>query len=215
MSLAKFSPGGGLGIAYLDGDQPNSISLHCASIAAAVKEEAERHALPLPHLILEPGRSIVGPAGVAIYRVVATKTVPAEPGVAEERFLHVDGGMGDNLRPALYGASYTFGALDCAEATPKTFTIAGRFCESGDIVAREVQLPRSTGVGSLIAVAAAGAYTLSMANNYNQVPRPPVVLVCEGHASLIQRRETEEDLVRRDLPLSRRASNNVEKAQSS
>jgi diaminopimelate decarboxylase len=152
--------------------------------------------LPLPELILEPGRSRVGAAGVARYRAGARKEIPGL-----RTYISVDGGVADNIRPALYGARYT-ALVDGKANQPvgETVTIAGKFCESGDLLIRDLDLPRVE-AGDLLAVPAAGAYALSLASNYNLATRPAVVLVKEGRASLIQRRERFDDLVYRDLPL--------------
>jgi diaminopimelate decarboxylase len=160
-------------------------------------EGCRRHQLALPTLVIEPGRSIVAPAAVALYRVGARKEIP---GV--RTYVSVDGGMADNVRPALYGARYTaLVANKAREPAAETVTVAGRFCESGDVLIRDIPLPRLE-PGDLLAVPAVGAYCLPMASNYNLVPRPAVVLVGDGQARLIQRRETFSDLIARDLPLA-------------
>lgn len=146
--------------------------------------------LPLPRLTIEPGRAIVGPAGITVYRVCAVKR-------GARTFVAVDGGMSDNPRPALYGARYTarlVGRRTKAARTP--MTVVGRHCESGDILA-DVCLPDDIHVGDLLAVPCTGAYHHSMASNYNLIGRPPLVSVRDGHATLLVRRETEEDLLRR------------------
>jgi diaminopimelate decarboxylase len=135
---------------------------------------------------------------VTLYEVVSVKQIP---GV--RTFAAVDGGMGDNLRPALYDARYTAVRADAVEAEPtETMTIVGRYCESGDVLLRDVALP-PLAPGALVAVPVAGAYTLSMASNYNLVPRPPLVMVRDGEATVLQRRETVDDLLRRDISLGR------------
>ncbi len=164
--------------------------------AQAVVEGCRHHGLPLPELIMEPGRSLAGPAAVALYRAGARKEIPDL-----RTYVAVDGGLADNIRPALYGARYT-ALVDGKAHRPaeETVTIAGKFCESGDLLIRDLDLPRLE-AGDLLAVPAAGAYALALASNYNLATRPAVVLVSEGQASLIQRRETYDDLVDRDLPL--------------
>ena len=162
--------------------------------------------------MLEPGRSLVAPAAVAFYTVGARKEIP---GV--RTYVSVDGGMADNIRPALYGAKYAArriangkrqianddGQIDKGRRTNReTITIAGKYCESGDILIRDIELPRLE-AGDLLAIPMAGAYTLAMASNYNLARRPAVVLVKDGAAQLIQRRETYADLVARDLPLNK------------
>jgi diaminopimelate decarboxylase len=196
LAIDTLSPGGGLGIAYTPEQQPGDLAAYAQTIANAVVTGCESRRLPLPRLVLEPGRAIVGRAGVALYSVIGRKQAPGQP-----VFLHIDGGMGDNIRPALYGARY-HGLLAnrASEPARQRFTIAGRFCESGDLLIHDLLLPADP-LGDLLAVAVAGAYTLSMASTYNLVPRPALVLVGEGTARLIQRREDDEDLLRRELPL--------------
>ncbi len=194
--LQEFSPGGGLGVPYTPEDRKISIEGFVQRVTEAVIEECKRHGLSLPKLILEPGRSIVGPAGVALYTVGSRKVIP---GV--RTYVAVDGGMADNVRPALYQAKYSVLAANKANKQPtEKVTIAGRYCESGDVLIRDAWLPPLQ-PGDLLALPTAGAYCLSLASNYNLACRPAVVLVREGKAHLIQRREGYEDLVRRDLPL--------------
>ena len=175
-----------------------SIDNFVSIIAKAVVAAARQHEMPLPRLMLEPGRSIIGRAGVTLYSVLATKQLPADDTAG--RYLHVDGGMGDNIRPALYGAHYTL-AWPARMSAPRTehVHIAGRYCESGDVLLRDVPAPADAAAGTVVAIAATGAYTLSMASTYNMVPRPPVVFVSQGRALLAQRRETYADLLKRDL----------------
>jgi diaminopimelate decarboxylase len=192
--LQEFSPGGGWGISYTTDDQPPATADVVTTVVSALKKGADRHGLPLPKLIMEPGRSIVGQAGVSLYTVGASKDIP---GV--RKYVAVDGGMADNIRPAIYGARYTALVAGRMSALPQeTVTIAGKYCESGDILIRDIALPRLS-PGDLLALPAAGAYCLAMASNYNLAPRPAVVLVLDGTARLIRRRETYEDLVRLDL----------------
>jgi len=154
----------------------------------------ERHGLPLPELTVEPGRAIVGPAGVALYRVGAVKEI-----AGVRRYAAVDGGMADNIRPALYGARYTSALANRADVGPReAVTIAGKYCESGDVLIDEVRLPRLER-GDVLALPAAGAYCLPLASNYNLAPRPAVVLVAAGEARLIRRRETYADLLACDV----------------
>ncbi len=185
----ELSPGGGLGVPYTADQPPTDIPRYAQVVSAALQAACARYHLPLPRLTVEPGRSIVARAGVALYRVVGRKA---------DRWLHVDGGMADNLRPALYGARYTAVLANRVTDPPGApVDVGGRYCESGDVLLRGVALPTAQ-PGDLLAVATAGAYTLSMASNYNLVPRPALALVGEGRARLIQRRETEDDLLARD-----------------
>jgi diaminopimelate decarboxylase len=194
--MREISPGGGWGVPYHPEDPAPALETYVSTVCQAVINGCQRHGLTLPRLVLEPGRSIIARAGVALYRVGARKEIP---GV--RTYLSVDGGMADNIRPALYGARYMALAATRADAPPEEeVTIAGRFCESGDVLVRDLRLPRMT-AGDLLAVPGVGAYCLPLASNYNLATRPAVVMVRDGQASLIQRRETHSDLVARDLPL--------------
>ncbi len=189
----EVSPGGGLGIPYLAGDPDPSIEAYAADVAEAVLAAAARYGFEPPTLTVEPGRSIVGPAGVAVYRVGAIKDIP---GV--RRYVCVDGGMADNIRPALYGARYEAALANRPGAgAAEVVTVAGKYCESGDVLIRDVPLPRLE-PGDLLALPAAGAYCLAMASNYNLAPRPVVLLVRDGQVRVMQRRETYEDLFARE-----------------
>jgi diaminopimelate decarboxylase len=196
LATEELSPGGGLGIAYEPGERNLPIADVVREIAARVEAGCMRRQLPLPRLVLEPGRSIIGQAGVALYTVGGVKEIP---GV--RTYVSVDGGMSDNPRPALYGATY-WGLLANRASEPRgePVTVAGKLCESGDVLIRDLPLPPPH-PGDLLAVPASGAYQLAMSSNYNQALRPAAVLVAGGAARLIQRRETYADLVRRDLPL--------------
>jgi diaminopimelate decarboxylase len=202
--LAELSPGGGWGVPMVETDPAAPIDAYVAALSAALTDACAATGLALPHLVLEPGRSLVAQAGVAVYTVGARKEVP---GI--RTYVSVDGGMADNIRPALYGASYTALAIPQGAATVNTeeevVTLAGRFCESGDVLIRDIRLPRLH-PGDLVAIPMAGAYTLAMASNYNLAPRPAVLLVKDGAARVMQRRETLVDLTVRDMPLHGRTS---------
>ena len=187
---ATLSVGGGLGIAYTDTDDPPTVSEFMQIVTTSVERTFAANRLALPRLLVEPGRSVAGPAGVALYRVGARKEIP---GV--RTYVSVDGGMGDNIRPKLYGARYQPMPVAGGGGDEETVSIAGRYCESTDILVRDVRLPRLR-AGDLLAVPAAGAYTLSMASNYNVNPRPAVVFAAAGQARLVRRRETVDDLLR-------------------
>jgi len=192
--LDVLSPGGGFGIPYRVNDPDLDVEAWVGAIATAVRQSCEGHGLELPELVIEPGRAIVGPAGIALYRVGPTKHIPD---VA--RYVAVDGGMADNIRPTLYGAEYEVAVTNRRPTgDPVGQTVVGKFCESGDILVKLAMVP-SIASGDLLAFAAAGAYTLSMASNYNLAPRPAVVLVGGGEARLIRRRETYEDMLRLDI----------------
>ena len=183
------SPGGGLAIAYTEEMDETSAAGWAEAICSTVVAACDAHGLSTPQLIVEPGRWIVGPSAVALYTVGSIKRIP---GV--RTYVAVDGGMADNPRPALYSATYTAEIANrLSTGEPEAVRVAGRYCESGDILIDELPLP-GVAVGDLLAVPAAGAYQLSMASNYNAVPRPAVVLVDDGEARLIRRRERYEDV---------------------
>ena len=192
--LKEFSPGGGFAIAYLRDQHAPKPAEYAAAIIGALRQGCEQRNLPMPKMSVEPGRSVVGPAGVAFYTVGSIKDIP---GV--RTYAAVDGGMGDNIRPALYEAKYeAVVATRMNEEASVTYAVAGKFCESGDILVEEALLPPLS-VGDIIAMPAVGAYSPSMASNYNENPRPPIVLVKDGKARIIRRRETAEDLMRTDV----------------
>ncbi len=192
--LAELCPGGGWGVPYHPTDPPMPPTPFVTGLAAAVEQLCAASRLPLPKLILEPGRSLVAQAGVALYTVGSRKVIPNG-----RTFVSVDGGLADNPRPALYQARYTaLLANRAAEPEIETVAVAGPFCESGDILIDEVQLPPAQ-PGDVLAVPVAGAYQLSMSSNYNAALRPAVVFLDENGIKLVQRRETVEDLIRRDV----------------
>ena len=186
---AHLSPGGGIGITYTDEVPPTP-----AAWLGTLRQELEAlEPHRRPHLSVEPGRAIVGPAGVALYRMGSIKRVHGG-----RTYVAVDGGMADNIRPALYGARYAaLAATRMCDPDTQTVTIAGPYCESGDILVEDVALPAVT-PGDLIAIPACGAYCLPMSSNYNGALRPAVVLVHEGTPRLAQRRQTVEDLLALD-----------------
>jgi len=192
--LRELNVGGGFAIQYtLDSPAP-PISAYAEAIVSNIIGECQNLGLALPHLIIEPGRSVVGRAGVALYSVGVVKDIP---GV--RRYVSVDGGMADNIRPALYGAKHeAVVANKVTEEEAAEVTLAGKFCESGDILIRDISLP-SVSAGDIMAVPDCGAYCLPEAMNYNASFKPAVVLVKEGKARLIRRRETLEDLTRCDV----------------
>jgi diaminopimelate decarboxylase len=182
--------GGGLGIAYTADDQPPSVDAYAEVKVNGVREVFD----PVPRILVEPGRSLVGNAGVTVYRVGTVKEIP---GV--RTFVAVDGGMSDNMRPALYGARYEAVIADRAAEVPETIaTVAGMHCESGDILIRDTRLA-APAAGDVLVTPATGAYGYAMASNYNGVPRPPVIFCKEGDARAVVRRETYDDLMSRDV----------------
>ena len=194
LEMEEFSPGGGFAIAYTRDQEPPAVGEYADTIISALNSNCDSLGLPSPRLIIEPGRSIIGPAGVAVYRIGAIKDIP---GV--RKYVSVDGGMGDNIRPALYQAIYEVVVANKASQDPaETVTIAGKYCESGDILASDIMLPVVES-GDVLAIPAAGAYCPSMASNYNLNPRPPIVLVKDGQSRLIRRRESYQDMMIADV----------------
>lgn len=190
--------GGGFGIAYTTADDPTPIAELADGIVDAVAAQCARRGIPVPDLAFEPGRSIVGRAGVTLYEVGTVKPVRVADDL-ERVYVSVDGGMSDNARPALYGAQYSARiASRTSDATPALARVVGRHCESGDIVVDAEYLPGDVAPGDLLAVPATGAYCFSLASNYNYVPRPPVVALAGGEARVIVRGETIDDLLARD-----------------
>ena len=190
--------GGGFGIVYTAEDAPLAIGDSISQIKDAIVEGCAARNLKIPHIAIEPGRSIVGPSMCTIYEIGTTKMVQLDQG--NRNYISVDGGMSDNIRPALYGAMYEAHLANrVSKATPISSRLVGKHCETGDILIREIDLPSDITPGDLIAVPATGAYNRSMASNYNHVPRPPVVAVRNGEAKVIVRRETYEDLLRLDV----------------
>jgi diaminopimelate decarboxylase len=190
------SPGGGWGVAYHEEDLPQpDVRTYIAYIVNQLRQGCADHDLPLPTLHVEPGRSLVARAGVALYRVGAVKQTPGR------RWLLLDGGMSDNIRPALYGARYSaLPVLEPQRASVGPAWLAGPFCESGDLLIEALPMA-AVEPGEVIAVPASGAYHLAMSSNYNGALRPAVLWLDAGQAHLIQRRERPEDLLQRDIPL--------------
>ncbi len=202
VELPELNLGGGLGIAYVPGDDPQQPAEVATRLRGIVERECAEAGLPMPRLAVEPGRAVVGPSAVTLYEVGTVKEVPlgTGPAASGRTYVSVDGGMSDNLRTALYDASYTVTLASRASSAPPMLTrVVGKHCESGDIVVRDAWLPADLAAGDLLAVAATGAYCRSMASNYNFLPRPPVLAVRDGQARVLVRRETEDDLLRCDL----------------
>ena len=194
IDTGEFNIGGGIGISYVDSDDPINIQDFASAITKKLKETITGLKLPIPKLVLEPGRSIVGRAGVTLYTVGHVKDIP---GI--RKYVIVDGGMSDNPRPMLYGAKYQFVPADNMNAkNAEKVTVAGRFCESGDVLAKDIELPKLE-KGQLLAVLCTGAYNYSMSSNYNRVTRPAMIIVKDGKAKLIVKRETYEDITRNDI----------------
>lgn len=193
VEVKEINIGGGVGIQYTN-EKPLDIKIFVKVIAEKMKETSKKLGLSLPKLIIEPGRSLVGQAGVTLYSVGNTKNIPGM-----RKYVSVDGGMGDNIRPSLYQAKYAAVlANKMNDKGKEKVTIAGRYCESGDILIKDISLPKMER-GDVIAVLGTGAYCYSMASNYNRVPRPAMVMVSHGNAKLILKRETYEDLLQFDM----------------
>ncbi|MGA9226634.1 MAG: diaminopimelate decarboxylase [Mesobacillus sp.] len=194
--------GGGFGIRYTNEDDPIPAAQYVVEIIAEVKKQAASYSMKMPEIWIEPGRSLVGDAGTTLYRIGSRKDVPNV-----RQYVAVDGGMSDNIRPALYQAKYEAVLANRVMDKPEeTVSIAGKCCESGDMLIWDLPLPKS-GSHDLLAVFCTGAYGYSMANNYNRLPRPAVVFLEDATDTLVVRRETFEDMVKLDLPLKEKIKN--------
>ncbi len=194
ITLEELNLGGGFGIKYVQEDTPPQYDAYMHAVSDAVHSKCKEYGLPVPYIFIEPGRSIVGEAGITVYHVGSVKEIP---GV--RTYVSIDGGMGDNPRYALYQSSYTVVAADkMDEPCTKEVTVAGKCCESGDLIQENVMLPELK-PGDLLAVLSTGAYNYSMASNYNRIPRPAVVMIKDGQPRVIIRRESFEDLVKNDV----------------
>ena len=194
IQLTELNLGGGFGIRYIESNDPPTIEDSVKLIIDTVHQIAEELNMPLPRIIMEPGRSIVASAGATVYKVGSVKTIPNV-----RTYVSVDGGMTDNPRYALYEALYEMVLPERPnEKKDHLYTVAGRCCESGDLIGKDIALPE-VHAGDYLCVMATGAYNYSMASNYNRVPRPAVVMIKEGKDRLVIKRETYEDLIRNDL----------------
>ncbi|CAB5059920.1 MAG: diaminopimelate decarboxylase [Actinobacteria bacterium] len=199
VELPELDLGGGYGIAYLPGEVNLDPASTMKALAEVVNAQCAAHMLAIPRISIEPGRAIVGPTMFTLYEVGTIKDVTLE-NASTRRYVSVDGGMSDNLRPALYDAEYTAVLANRTSTAQKISSrIVGKHCETGDIVIREIDLENDIVPGDLLATPATGAYGRSMATNYNHVPRPPVIAVKDGKARVILRRETEADLLGLDI----------------
>ena len=194
LEVEKLNLGGGYGIMYTENDDPVPYDDYIKHVSEVVKETAAKRGVKLPFIIMEPGRSLIAPAGITLYTVGGIKDIKNV-----RKYVSVDGGMGDNPRYIMYESEYTAVVANNADAPrTETVTIAGKCCESGDLLLKDAKMPKIE-VGDTLAVLATGAYNYSMASNYNRIPRPAVVAVSEGNAKVVVKRESYEDLVRNDL----------------
>ncbi len=193
LPVTELNIGGGLGICYTEADDPPSIEEWCRTVSQAIVSACAAQQLPLPKLLCEPGRSLIGTACITAYTIGSSKVIPEI-----RTYLAVDGGMSDNPRPITYQSLYrAVVANRMSEPMTNTVTIAGKHCESGDILIKNASLP-ATEPGDILVVMSTGAYNYSMASNYNRLPRPAAVLVKNGEANLILQRETYQDIIRQD-----------------
>jgi diaminopimelate decarboxylase len=193
LPVKELNIGGGLGIRYTEADDPPSIEEWAKVVSDSIVTACEAHQIPLPKLLCEPGRSLIGPACVTAYTIGSSKVIPDI-----RTYLTVDGGMSDNPRPITYQSLYrTLVANRMSAPMTEQITIAGKHCESGDILVKDAHLPE-TQPGDVLVVMATGAYNYSMSSNYNRIPRPAAVLVRDGEANIILQRETYQDLIRQD-----------------
>lgn len=194
ITIGELNLGGGFGIKYTEDNDPEPIDTTVRRFTDVVKRKAKEHDFPLPFLVIEPGRSIIAPSGITVYKVGSVKEIKNV-----RTYVAIDGGMTDNPRYALYEAEYTAVAPEkMNEPASECVTIAGRCCESGDLIGKDMSLPKVE-AGDLVAILATGAYNYSMASNYNRVPRPPVIMVSGGKSKVVIRRESYEDLIANDI----------------
>ncbi|MDQ3771175.1 MAG: diaminopimelate decarboxylase [Actinomycetota bacterium] len=198
VAVSEVNMGGGFGIQYVEWEDPLPLEEVARGVVRDVRREFKKRSLSAPEVFVEPGRSIAGPAGLTIYKVGTVKPI-----AGVRTYVSVDGGMSDNMRPALYGSSHEALLANRVDADDDgSVTIVGKHCESGDVLIRDAKLPADVAVGDLLCVTATGAYNYSMASNYNRTPRPAVVLVHDGRATEIVRRETLDDVLGLDIPLT-------------
>lgn len=194
VELEELNLGGGFGIKYLESEQPKPYAEYMKNVSAVVKARCEELGLKMPFVLIEPGRSVVGAAGITLYTVGAVKEIP---GI--RTYVSVDGGMADNPRYALYNADYEIVCANKAnEERSETVTVAGKCCESGDLIQEHTKLQKVE-AGDILAVLSTGAYNYSMSSNYNRIPRPPVVMVNNGETRVIIKRETYEKIAENDI----------------
>lgn len=192
--ISELNLGGGFGIMYVNTDTPVPYENYMEKVSKAVKAKAEEYGIPVPYIYIEPGRSIVGEAGITLYTVGAVKTIPNV-----RTYVSVDGGMTDNIRYALYQSEYTVvNASKAAKEPDQTVTVAGKCCESGDLIQENTKIAAAK-AGDTLAVLSTGAYNYSMASNYNRIPKAAIVMVKDGKSRVIVKRESYEDLIKNDI----------------
>ena len=194
IKIKELNLGGGFGIKYTEDDHPVPYNQYMEKVSQAVIQKCKELDLDVPYIFIEPGRSVVGEAGITLYQIGAIKEIPNI-----RTYVSIDGGMTDNPRYALYQSAYTAVVANKANLpATQTVTIAGKCCESGDLIQENTKI-QTAEVGDILAVLSTGAYNYSMSSNYNRIPRPAVVMVKDGQARLIVKRESYEDLVRNDI----------------
>jgi len=194
LTLSELNLGGGFGIKYVEGDTPVDYEGYIKSVSDVIKDICHEHNIEIPFIYMEPGRSIVGDAGITLYKVGSIKDIKNI-----RKYVSVDGGMADNPRYIMYGAEYDAIIANRADEDPTEYvTVCGKCCESGDIIIDKTYLPKINS-GDLLAIMSTGAYNYSMASNYNRIPRPGVVMVSSGKSKLVVKRETYEDIIKNDI----------------
>lgn len=193
--IKELDLGGGFGIYYKEGDKPKKVDEFCTAILNKADEKAQELGMNMPTLIIEPGRSIIGNAGITLYTIGSIKEIPDV-----RKYISVDGGMTDNIRPSLYNAEYECVIANRVSSPEEEVTISGKCCESGDILLSDVKISAAKS-GDLLVVATTGAYGYSMSSNYNKIPKPAVVLVQNGTSKIICKRESYEDIVMNELSI--------------
>lgn len=192
--ISELNLGGGFGIMYVNTDTPVPYENYMEKVSKAVKAKAEEYGIPVPYIYIEPGRSIVGEAGITLYTVGAVKTIPNV-----RTYVSVDGGMTDNIRYALYQSEYTVVNASKADKEPdQAVTVAGKCCESGDLIQENTKIA-AVKAGDTLAVLSTGAYNYSMASNYNRIPKAAIVMVKDGKSRVVVKRESYEDLIKNDI----------------
>lgn len=194
IEIEELNLGGGFGIKYVDSDKPKAFEEYISAVSQKIRSKAQEYSMKIPFVSIEPGRSVVAEAGTTLYTVGGIKEIPCV-----RTYVSVDGGMGDNIRYALYQAEYTvLNALKVSDDAINKVTVAGKCCESGDLIQENVYLP-DTIPGDILAVLSTGAYNYSMASNYNRIPRPAVVMVNGNTHRVIVKRETYDDIIKNDI----------------